>query len=355
MLNLADVLSVRGLIAGAAMLGAMSNLAFALFVDGPAGAIPLRFLTGVALAGVYPPGMKLIATWFKARRGLAIGVLVGSLSLGSGSPHFINGVSSLSWHGVLAVSSALACVGAVVMVAFVREGPFTTAAPAIFPGYAVTLFRDRPQRLVNFGYFGHMWELYAFWTWLPAYVGASYAAWSSSADTRLAVGLTAFVTIALAGLGGCLAGGQLSDRHGRAELTIGAMIVSGACCLASALVYGLNPALVVLLLLVWGATVIADSAQFSACLTELADPRYVGTALTVQTAIGFLLTVVSIRLLPVLESAVGWRFAFVGLAFGPALGALSMARLRSTGALRQERLDLVSRLSQTVDSGPSFR
>jgi MFS family permease len=328
-LNLPDRMSPVRLVGLAALAGAAANEAVALLAHGLALAIPLRFLTGVALAGVYPPGIKLMATWFRAGRGFAVGALVGALALGSGTPHLVNALPALDWQAVLSVASALAVVGAGVAIVAVREGPYAAAAAPFYPGYVRRLFGDRAQRLVCFGYFGHMWELYAMWTWVPAYAAASFAASGDRDPSRTAVELAAFAAVGVAGLAGCVLGGVAADARGRAAVTIASMGVSGACCVAAAAVYGVAPAIVVVLMLVWGMAVIADSAQFSTALTEVADPGYVGTAVTAQTAIGFAITVVSIRLLPTVRDAVGWRYAFLFLAVGPALGIVAMARVRS--------------------------
>jgi sugar phosphate permease len=282
--------------------------------------LPLRFLTGFFLAGVYPPAMKLMASWFRRGRGFAIGVLVGALTLGSGSPHLVNGLADFRWQPVVVVGTVLALAGAA-LVLTVRDGPYALPSPPLDLGYFVRVFRDRPVRLANLGYFGHMWELYAVWTWLPLYLLASLAA-----DRAAAV--LAFCAIGLAGLLGSVAGGIVADRLGRTATTMGAMIASGACSLLTAAAFGAHPAFVAALVLFWGFVVIADSAQFSTAVSELADQRYVGTALTVQTSVGFLLTIASIRLVPALESSWGWRWAFPILALGPAFGTLAMWRLR---------------------------
>jgi MFS family permease len=328
-LNLPDRMPLTRLIGASALLAAAANAAVAVFAHGLALAIPLRFLTGVALAGVYPPGIKLMATWFRAGRGFAVGALVGALALGSGTPHLVNALPALDWQAVLSVASVLAVVGAGLAVATLHEGPYAAAAAPFAPGYVRRLFGDRSQRLVCFGYFGHMWELYAMWTWVPAYAAASFAAAGDGDPSRTSVELAAFAAVGVAGLAGCILGGLVADVRGRAAVTIWAMGVSGTCCVLAAAVYGLAPALVVVLMLVWGMAVVADSAQFSTALTEVADPEYVGTAVTAQTAIGFAITVVSIRLLPGVRDAVGWRYAFLFLAVGPALGIVAMARVRS--------------------------
>ena len=328
-LNLPDRMPLTRLIGASALLAAAANAAVAVFAHDLALAIPLRFLTGVALAGVYPPGIKLMATWFRAGRGFAVGALVGALALGSGTPHLVNALPALDWQAVLGVASVLAVVGAGLAVATLHEGPYAAAAAPFAPGYVRRLFGDRAQRLVCFGYFGHMWELYAMWTWVPAYAAASFAAAGDGDPSRTSVELAAFAAVGVAGLAGCILGGLVADVRGRAAVTIWAMGVSGTCCVLAAAVYGLAPAVVVVLMLVWGMAVVADSAQFSTALTEVADPEYVGTAVTAQTAIGFAITVVSIRLLPGVRDAVGWRYAFLFLAVGPALGIVAMARVRS--------------------------
>ena len=328
-LNLPDRMPLTRLIGASALLAAAANAAVAVLAHGLALAIPLRFLTGVALAGVYPPGIKLMATWFRTGRGFAVGALVGALALGSGTPHLVNALPALDWQAVLSVASVLAVVGAGLAVATLHEGPYAVAVAPFAPGYVRRLFGDRAQRLVCFGYFGHMWELYAMWTWVPAYAAASFAAAGAGDPSRTSVELAAFAAVGVAGLAGCILGGLVADARGRAAVTIWAMGVSGTCCVLAAAVYGLAPAVVVILMLVWGMAVVADSAQFSTALTEVADPEYVGTAVTAQTAIGFAITVVSIRLLPGVRDAVGWRYAFLFLAVGPALGIVAMARVRS--------------------------
>ncbi len=327
-LSLPDRLPPPSLVAGSAAVAAASTALLALTVDGLASAAVLRFLTGIALAGVYPTGMKLMASWFERGRGFAIGVLVGALTLGSALPQLVNGLGSLPWRDVLGVSAGLAALAAVLAAATLRTGPFAGTAAPLNPGYVLHLFRVPGPRLANIGYFGHMWELYAMWTWLPAYLTASFAVHGTWAGSRLAVGLTAFTVIGVAGVAGCLLGGWLGDRVGRARVAAGAMLVSASCCVLAAVAYGAPPVVLLPVLVVWGVSVIADSALFSTCMTQVADPRYVGTALTVQTAVGFLLTVLTINAVPYVVDAVGWRGAVALLAVGPFAGSVAMLRLQ---------------------------
>ncbi len=327
-LTLSDVVSPRRLVAGSAFLGAVLTASIAAFADSAPVAIALRFLTGMTLAGVYPPGMKIMAGWFRERRGLAIGVLVGALTVGSAAPHLFRVLGGIGdWRLVLYVASVSAALGAALVLG-VRDGPYQAPAARFDPRAIGRILRDRGVFLANAGYFGHMWELYAVWTWIAAFLVASFAADTAAWSTPEAAGLLAFGTIAIGGLGAWLAG-SAADRWGRTLVTSASMIVSGACCLTAGLLFGGSAAWLVPFCLVWGFAIVADSAQFSACVTELAEESYVGTALTMQTAIGFLLTTATIQLVPVWESAVGWRWAMAPLALGPALGTLAMLRLRA--------------------------
>ncbi|HVF67590.1 MAG TPA: MFS transporter [Pyrinomonadaceae bacterium] len=324
LLNLPDVISSRKLLALSAFAGAVVNAAFGLFASDFATGVTLRFLVGVCLAGVYPPGMKIMATWFRRGRGTALGVLVGALTLGKASPYLVNAVGSDAWRSNVLFVSALALAGGLVVLLFVGDGPHATAPAKFDAGQAARVFKNRGVRLANFGYFGHMWELYAMWTWAPLMIRASFEARGQGQSLADAA---SFVVIG-AGAVGCVAAGLLADRVGRTLVTSAAMALSGACCLTVGFLFGSHPALLLTVAAVWGASVVADSAQFSACVTELGDPKYMGTALTVQTCCGFLLTTASIQLVPFLQSRVGWRYAFAALAIGPALGVASMLRLR---------------------------
>ena len=330
-LNLPDVIRARHLIALSALLGAGANALLAWRVTTIEAALVLRFLTGVCLAGVYPPGMKLIATWFRSGRGFALGVLVGALTLGKASPYLVNAFGSTNWRSNVAVTSVLALAAAIIVILFVREGPFALPNQPFDITQITKVFANRGVRLANFGYFGHMWELYAMWAWAPVMIRASLAA---SGDPPRFAELASFIVIG-AGAAGCVGAGLLADRIGRSEVASAAMAISGACCIAIGFLFGGAPWLLLLVAAIWGASVVADSAQFSACVTELGDPRYMGTALTLQTCIGFLITTVSIGVMPAVVDSFGWRFAFSVLAVGPVLGIVAMMRLKAFTAEAQ--------------------
>lgn len=326
--NLPDVWSPRALMIGSALTGAVANAAMAQWVDSLGPALALRVLTGVSLAGVYPPAMKIMATWFREGRGLALGILIGALTVGSAVPHLIRGLSALAWRGVLFAASGLALAGALVVWRFVSEGPYRFPSARFDIRMAAAVFRERGPRLACFGYLGHMWELYAMWAWIGIFFAASLEARGDDSYAGLNAPAATFLAIAVGALG-CYAGGIVSDRWGRTTLTIGAMMLSGLCALTIGLTFGGPPLTTLLLALVWGVSVVADSAQFSTAITELSPPAYVGTALTTQTCAGFALTMFSIWLVPPLAQAIGWRWAFTALAVGPLLGVLAMARLRA--------------------------
>jgi len=326
LLNLPDLISPRHLFTLTAISGAAVNGGFALLAHDARMAIGLRFLTGMFLAGVYPPAMKILASWFRHGRGLALGVLVGALTLGKAAPYLINGIGSQNWrHNVLLVS-ALAVIGGLIVLLFVGDGPYALPAARFDWMQVGKVFSNRGVRLANLGYFGHMWELYAMWTWIPFMIRASLSLRRS--DPALAE-VASFLVIGC-GAVGCIVAGLIADRVGRTIVTSWAMAISGSCCLIIGLLFGANPILLLIVAAIWGATVVADSAQFSACVTELGNPQYIGTALTIQTCIGFLLTTISIELLPRVEKLVGWRYAFVMLAPGPVFGVISMMRLRGS-------------------------
>ena len=337
--NLADRITPQHLLAASALGAAACTAALALVASGLVAAVPLRFLTGMFLAGVYPVGMKLMASWSASTdRGRTFGVLLAALTIGSALPHLITGLGPLPWRTVMLAAAALTAAGAVVALAAVRPGPHLavrTAAPK--PRYALALLTDRGARLTSLGYLGHMWELYALWTWLPMFVVAGRGA---RGDTAVgSTGFIAFGAIGVAGTIGCLLGGWASDRFGRPPAAVAALVISGTCCVASPLFFAGPTLLLVVFLLVWGTAVIADSGVFSTVLSETTDTRFVGTALTAQTATGFLLTVVTIQLVPVVAELIGWQYAFLLLAPGPLLGAVAMSALHNHHQLKEQSND----------------
>ena len=327
-LTLADRLSARRLVAGSAALAAIATLGVALS-SGITMGLACRLLTGAALAGVYPPGMKIAAGWFKEGRGLAIGILVGALTLGSASPHLVRwAVSPAAWRVVLIVAALSALAGGLLVLLVPNDGPFAAPSPPFDLAAASRILRDRGVLLANLGYLGHMWELYAMWTWIAVFITASeHARRAAAADVT---GLAALVTFAVVGSGaiGCWLGGKYADRWGRTLVTGTAMVVSGSCASLVGLFFGAPLVALAPLLLVWGISVVADSAQFSAAVSELAPSDYVGTALTLQTSLGFLLTCATIYLLPTVAAAIGWRWSMSVLAIGPVFGVWAMLALR---------------------------
>ncbi len=324
-LSLPDRYDLRRLFSAGAAVAALANLAILAFQ--PAGlAVPLlRFVSGACMAAVYPVGMKLAATWARGDLGLLVGLLVGALTLGSASPHLAALADGLDWRWPVLAAAAGAAMAAG-LIHFARPGPNLPRPAAFRPGNVLQGWRNRRVRLANLGYLGHMWELYAMWAWIGAFLSASLHARYGDAPP-VPPELAAFLVVA-AGAPGALGGGLAADRFGRPLVTIVAMAVSGACALLIGPAFGGPAWLVLAISLVWGVTVVADSAQFSASVAELSEPSLVGTMLTVQTCAGFLLTLASIQLVPLLAGWAGWQGAFAVLAVGPALGILAMARLR---------------------------
>ena len=322
-LSVVDVFAPRVVILAGTAGAAAANLVL-LAADGAELGLAARLATGFCLAGVYPPALKLASTWFQRGRGTALGIVVGALTLGSAAPHLVNGLGGLDWELVVWVTSALTLAGGLLAWGGVPEGPFRFPSAVFDPRQASRVLMNRGVRLASLGYFGHMWELYAMWAWFLVFFSVV------ASDGRGA----AYATFAVIGVGalGCWAGGVLGDRWGRAETTAAMMAVSGLCALVVGLVGAWSAAAALAVGLVWGFAVVADSAQFSTLVTELADQAYVGTALALQLAVGFALTVATIWLVPYWEDAVGWKWAFAFLAPGPALGIVAMLRLRSLEA-----------------------
>lgn len=325
-LGLSDVLPPKRVIIVGAAGAALAN-ACILLVHDAASTIALRIITGIFLALVYPPSLKLIATWFARGRGVALGVLVGALTLGSAMPHLVNAVGGLRWQLVISATTLLTLAGALLVLLLVHEGPYPFPRAPFDPRRITDALKNRGIVYVSLGYFGHMWELYAMWAWFLTY--ARLALGAQNVGGASAPSYLAFAVIGIGALG-CAAGGVMGDRLGRTFTTALMMAISGSCALLAGFVFDGPSWLFIALSLVWGFTVVADSAQFSTMVTELGDPMYIGTALTLQLGLGFLLTVVTIWLLPLAAGRIGgWQWVFLLLLPGPALGAAAMLRLRA--------------------------
>jgi len=322
--NLADVFNSRTLMFAGALAGATANAAV-LVAPGAVTVIALRFLTGAALAFVYPPAMKIAAGWFRDGRGLALGILIGALTLGKAFPHLLSALFGAEWRAPMLLASGLAIAGGALVLAIVRDGPFVAATAPFDPQAIRRVLSIRGARLAMLGYLGHMWELYAMWTWVVVFAWASLAD-AGVANVAAAGSFAAFLAIG-SGAAGCVMAGYIADRAGKARVAMWAMIGSAACAALTVLVYGGPPLLLFALIMVWGFMVVADSAQFSALVSEYAPRDYIGTALTLQTCAGFLLTMVTIELLPRVADYTGWRWASLLLVPGPLLGAIAMHRL----------------------------
>ena len=325
-LNLVDIIPSRRLFASGALAGAVVNAAL-LLAPGFRTALACRMLTGIALAAVYPPAMKMISTWFRARRGLAVGGIVGALTVGKATPYLVHAIPGAGIRPVVLTASAAALVAALLVLLGYHDGPYPFPPRPFSWGLVASIAREPRWRLATGGYLGHMWELYAAWTWLPTFLAASITAHRGhSAAANSIASAVAFAALAIGGAG-CVWGGLIADRRGREWLVTMAMAVSGVCALLIGLTFGMTLWLVVPVALVWGFFIIADSAQFSVLVTESVPPHAVGTALTVQTSLGFLLTMVTIQLIPHMAQLVSWRWAFAILALGPAFGIWSIRRL----------------------------
>lgn len=327
LLNLADIIPSRLLFSASALIGAIAN--GAILVSPTFGSVlACRLITGFALAGVYPPAMKMISTWFRARRGLAVGTIVGALTVGKACPYLVHAFPGAGVVPVVLSATVAATGAAVIVLLSYADGPYPFPPRPFSWGLVLAVFGERRWRLATAGYLGHMFELYSAWTWIPIFVAMSAATAGVPPGPfrdSLAAAI-AFSAIAIGGIG-CIWGGIVADRRGREWLVTAAMALSGSCAMIIGFTFGRSLWLLIPVALTWGFFVIADSAQFSVLVTEAVAPHAVGTALTIQTSLGFLLTMVSIQLVPPVASAVGWRWSFVMLAAGPVFGIVAIRRL----------------------------
>jgi MFS family permease len=327
--NLPDVVHTRRLFHVGCLIGAAANAAI-VFATGPVWIITSRIATGAALAWVYPPGMKIAAGWYEDRRGAALGVLIGALTVGSAFPHLLAAWSAtIPWRVLMLLASAFAVAGGGIVLRLVGDGPYVSSAARFDPSAVGRVFRDRGTRLATIGYLGHMWELYAMWTWIAAFASASLGLGTGPTPASAQGSAIAFATIGSGAVGSVLAG-LVADRIGKARIASWALVVSGICCAISGLLFHVAPALLAVFAAVWGVAIVADSAQLSALVAQYSPRDQVGTALTAQTCAGFLLTMASIRLIPVVAAAIGWQWVFACLVPGPIVGVIAMQSLART-------------------------
>lgn len=326
--RLADRFSSHEFIVLSAAGAAIANLGL-IWVGGVEQAVILRFVTGIFMAGIYPPALKLVATWSFRNRGIVFGAVIGALTIGSALPHLINATGGISWHWVIVMTSLATAAGGVGILALTRTGPYPFPQASFRSERLGDALLNRTFLLVTAGYLGHMWELYAVWSWMLVLVRERMG------DAGLQGSLASFLTfiIMFAGAPACVAAGYIADRCGRVATTSWFMALSGLCAAVIGLTFTAPFWVFILVGIVWGATIIGDSGQFSALVTEHGDRELVGTALTVQLGLGFALTSVTIWLVPVVARHVGWQWASLCLVPGPVIGILAMTVLARTKEL----------------------
>jgi MFS family permease len=328
--NLADVFNARWVFFVSALLGAVFNAAFAFLAEGLVAALAFRALTGFTLAGIYPVGMKLVASWFRSGLGWRLGVMVGALTMGTAFPYLIQTVGSeFEWRLLAGTASTLAIGGGLLVLMTLSDGPFLQARAPFNARMLWAVFGNRPFRNTALAYFGHMWELYAFWSMVVFYLGARFQSQEPSGSSWLS--LLAFLTIGAGSLG-CLSGGWVSRRMGPKKVARFSLLMSGILCFTSGLIYELNAGLMLTLVMIWGFFVVSDSPQFSALAAKYCPPEYTGTALTVQNGVGFAITVFSIQLTPWMAEWVGWQWALTFLGLGPLIGLYFVQQLPEGGS-----------------------
>ena len=324
--NISDSMSLTVLIALSCTLAALANLLL-LWTDTAFGMITLRLMTGAALSGVYPPVVKLIATWFQKGRGIAMGIIIGALTVGSAMPHLFRAIAAeANWMFVIWASSLTTFLAGLIFLFFMSEGPFAFARTRFDPLQIIQVLRSKPLTLVNIGYVGHMWELYAMWAWI-----LTFARFSEQSFEVFPFGTPEYFSFFIISVGaiGCVIAGRLSDVYGRCYTTAILMLVSGVCAFSIGFLVDISPLLFTAVALLWGMTIVADSGQFSTAVTELSEPHLVGTALTFQMALGFGVTVIAVWLVPIAAQWLGsFRWAFLFLVPGPFIGAIAMLSLR---------------------------
>ncbi|MHA1987577.1 MAG: MFS transporter [Promethearchaeota archaeon] len=323
--NLPDIFKTPLFFSFNAFLAALVNY-LAVFSPNFIIFISFRFITGFFLAGVYPTSMKLISSWYKRNRGFAIGILLGALTSGSGLPYIFNLTGLPNWRILLSISSLLALFGSILIFIFIKEGPHLVKGAKFKFSNIKVLFSKKSIRYANYAYFGHMWELYAFWVWIPAFLKEVHIQTNPGIDFTFYFSLGTFLVF-ISGAFGNIIGGKVADKIGRTKFNILMSAISGV----SSLIIGFflnNYILALIIAVIWGLTIVPDSPQYSAMISELSDPAYIGTSLAIQTAIGFAISNITIWLLPIIVELIGWTFGFSFLVIGPIFGIISLEKLR---------------------------
>lgn len=320
LLSIADRFSPSRVFLLSALMGALFNLAFFAFANDLFDLLLFRFLTGFFLAGIYPVGMKIASDWHAKGLGKALGYLVGALVLGTAFPHLLKGfTNNLPWKTILASLSLIATLGGLLLFFLVPDGPYRKKGSQLKLSAIYEIFRFKDFRSAAFGYFGHMWELYTFWTFTPIML----ALYNQLHDKEINVPLWSFLIIA-SGCLGCIAGGYVSLKRGSGPVAFGFLAISGICCLLSPLFFTCPDWLFLTALVIWGFTVVGDSPQFSTIVAQTASPMYIGTALTIVNSIGFALTILSIQLLNFLQGSMASEYLYWLLIPGPLFGLWSI-------------------------------
>jgi len=323
LLTLSDRFSPSKVFFSCAALGALFNISIIFGNQTLASLLLFRFLTGFCLAGIYPVGMKIAADYHESGLGKALGYLVGALVIGTAFPHLLKDLASgLPWKYVLVCTSLLSLGGGTTMLLFVPDGPYRRPSPQIDPKAFFRVFEDNNFRAAAFGYFGHMWELYTFWTFIPVI----FTKYNQINPAEINIPLFSFLTIAAGGLS-CFIGGLISQKTGSRNVAIFSLLLSGICCLLSPFLFEINKFVLIIFMLVWGMFVVSDSPHFSTLVAKYAVSKSRGTALTIVNCIGFAITIVSIQLFNYLSHYFEIEYIFLILAIGPVFGIFSMNKL----------------------------
>jgi len=322
--TIADRYSPRKVFFTCSLLGAIANSLILFLPSNVISLIILRFCTGFFLAGIYPVGMKIASGWYRKELGEALGLLVGALVLGTAFPHILVALKlQLNWETVLITTSATSLLGGIAMLTFVPDGPYITRNSSFNGKTIFSIFKQKEVKAAAFGYFGHMWELYTLWAFLPFFLSTYIL---HNPGSTFSVPLWVFIIIA-SGSVGCAVGGVFSKRIGSAKVAFFQLAASGCCCMLSPLAFGLSPAIFIVFMTIWGITVAGDSPQYSTVIALKAPPHIVGSTLTLVNSIGFFITIVSIQLVDYLSSFIAPQMLFLILLPGPVLGLYSMRRL----------------------------